>query len=51
MFGIGITYTLIPIINSVLHHFTGNIPFNATFYFSNALALVVLSIILTLISR
>ena len=49
MFGIGITYALIPIINSVLHHFTGNIPLNATFYFSNALALVVLSIILTLI--
>ena len=49
MFGIGISYSFIPLINKVLHHFTGNIPLNATFYFSNALALVVLSIILTLI--
>ena len=49
MFGISITYALIPVINSILHHFTGNIPLNVTFYFSNAVALVVLSIILTLI--
>ncbi len=48
-FGIGISYALIPIINSVLHHFTGNIPLNVTLYFSNAIILVVLSIILTLI--
>lgn len=49
LFGIGITYAMIPAINSVLHHFTGNIPLNATFYFTNALVLVVLSVILTLI--
>ena len=49
LFGIGITYLLIPIINGVLHAFTGDIPLNATFYFNNALTLVILSIILTLI--
>lgn len=49
LFGIGVTYFLVPIINKVLHHFTGNIPLNATFYITNAVVLVVLSIILTLI--
>ncbi len=49
LFGIGISYSLIPIINSVLHHFTGNIPLSASLPFNNALILVVLSIILTLI--
>ena len=49
LFGIGITYALIPIINSVLHAFTGNIPLNATFYASNAIVLVILSVVLTLI--
>ena len=49
LFGIGITYILIPIINAILHIFTGNIPLNATFYFSNAFIFVVLSIVLTLI--
>ena len=49
LFGIGITYSLIPIINSILHHFTGNIPLNAVFYFDNALSLIILSVILTLI--
>ena len=49
LFGIGVTYGLIPIINSILHNFTGNIPLNATFYLSNASILIVLSIILTLI--
>ena len=49
LFGIGVTYALIPIINKVLHHFAGNIPLNATFYFNNAIALVILSVILTLI--
>lgn len=48
LFGIGITYSLIPIINTILHHFTGNIPLNATFYFTNALILVSLSVVLTL---
>ena len=49
LFGIGITYALIPIINAILHHFTGNIPLSATFYANNAITLVVLSVILTLI--
>ena len=49
LIGIGFTYSVIPLINAVLHHFTGNIPLNATFYFSNAVILVVLSVILTLI--
>ena len=49
LFGIGITYALIPIINGILHHFAGNIPLNATFYPGNALVLVVLSVVLTLI--
>ena len=49
LFGIGISYTLIPIINAVLHHFTGNIPLSAMLAIRSALILVVLSIILTLI--
>lgn len=49
LIGIGFTYSVIPPINAVLHHFTGNIPLYATFYFSNAVILVVLSVILTLI--
>ncbi len=49
LFGIGISYALIPIINTVLHYFTGNIPLNVTLYFTNAAILVALSIILTLI--
>ena len=49
LFGIGITYAVIPVINKVLHVFTGNIPLNATFYTHNAITLVVLSVILTLI--
>ncbi len=49
LFGIGISYSLIPIINAVLRHFTGNIPLNVILYFNNAAILVILSIILTLI--
>ena len=49
LFGIGVTYIAVPIINTVLHHYTGNIPLNATFYAKNAIVLVLLSIILTLI--
>ena len=49
LFGIGITYAVVPIINKILHHFTGNIPLNATFYVQNAVILVILSVILTLI--
>lgn len=49
LFGIGISYTLIPIINAILHKYTGNIPLSAALNIDNALVLVVLSIILTLI--
>lgn len=49
LFGIGTTYLLVPVINYVLHHFTGNIPLNAVFYITNALSLVALSVVLTLI--
>jgi len=49
LFGIGISYILIPIINTVLHHYTGNIPLRAMLAINNALLLVILSIILTLI--
>ena len=48
-FGIGISYALIPPINSVLHHFTGNIPLYVTLYWKNSAILVILSVILTLI--
>ena len=49
LFGIGITYALIPPINFVLHLFVGDIPLNVTFYAGNAIILVILSVILTLI--
>ena len=49
LFGIGFTYSVIPIINKVLHVFTGNIPLNAVFYIRNAIILIILSIVLTLI--
>lgn len=49
LFGIGISYALIPIINAILHKYTGNIPLSAALNIDNALVLVVLSIILTLI--
>ena len=49
LFGIGISYILVPIINKVLHHYTGNIPLSAALEIKNALILIVLSIILTLI--
>ena len=49
LFGIGISYTLIPIINGILHHYTGNIPLSAALAIQSAIILVVLSIILTLI--
>ena len=48
MFGIGITYVFIPIINTVLAHFTGNIPLKATLEIKSAVILVILSIVLTL---
>ncbi len=49
LIGIGFTYSVIPLINEVLHRFTGNIPLNVTLYISNAIVLVVLSVVLTLI--
>ena len=49
MFGIGISYTLIPIINKILHHFIGNIPLAAKLNINHAIILVILAIILTLI--
>ena len=49
LFGIGISYILIPIINAILHHYTGNIPLSATLAITSSLILIVLSIILTLI--
>ena len=49
LFGIGITYLLIPVINTILHSFIGNIPLNVMLNPSNAIILIMLSIILTLI--
>ena len=49
LFGIGISYAFIPIINLVIHHFTGNIPLSASLHIVNAVVLIILSIILTLI--
>lgn len=49
LFGVGISYLLIPPINLVLHHFTGDIPLSATLDIRMALFLIVLSIVLTLI--
>ena len=49
LFGIGVTYLVVPIANKVLHHFTGNIPLYFTFYLKNAITLVILSVILTII--
>lgn len=49
MFGVVISYLLIPIINLVLHHFTGDIPLNAALDPKTALLLIILSVALTLI--
>ncbi len=49
LFGIGVSYALIPIINTILHHYTGNIPLSATLAFNHALRLIILAIILTLL--
>ncbi|MCI7553843.1 MAG: ATP-binding cassette domain-containing protein [Tenericutes bacterium] len=49
LFGIGISYSLIPIINTILHKYTGNIPLSAALNLDHAGILIVLSIILTLI--
>ncbi len=49
LFGIGISYLLIPPINLVLHHFTGDIPLSAALDPKMALFLILLSVVLTLI--
>ncbi|MBR2640864.1 ATP-binding cassette domain-containing protein [Candidatus Saccharibacteria bacterium] len=49
LFGVVISYMLIPPINLVLHHFTGDIPLSATLDIRMALFLICLSIILTLL--
>ena len=48
-FGITISYLLIPIINRVMHHYTGSLPLSASLNILDALKLIILSIILTLI--
>ncbi len=49
LLGIGISYLCIPVINSVLHHFTGDIPLSAALGVDRAIILIILSVILTLI--
>ncbi len=49
VFGITFSYLVIPIINLILHHFTGDIPLNAALDPRMALILIALSVILTLI--
>ena len=49
LLGIAISYTLIPIINLILHHFTGDIPLSAALDPKMALFLIILSVVLTLI--
>lgn len=50
LFGVGISYLLIPIINMILHHYTGDIPLYATLDPRTAVSLIILSVILTLIA-
>ena len=49
LFGIGISYIIIPIINAVLAHYTGSINIRASLPIDSAIKLIILSIILTLI--
>lgn len=49
IFGIGISYILIPIINLILHHYIGNIPLYAYLNIKHAFILIALSVVLTLI--
>ena len=49
LFGISFSYLAIPLINLVLHHFTGDIPLSAQLYPNAAMILILLSIVLTLI--
>ena len=50
LFGVVVSYLLIPLINLVLHHFTGDIPLNAALDVRMALFLILLSVALTLIA-
>ncbi len=50
LIGVSISYLLIPIINLILHNFTGDIPLSAALDPRAALLLIVLSVILTLIA-
>ena len=50
LIGVGISYLLIPIINLILHNFTGDIPLSAALDPRAALLLIILSVILTLIA-
>lgn len=50
LFGVAISYLLIPPINAVLHHFTGDIPLSASPDIKMALFLIALSVVLTLIA-
>ena len=49
VFAIAFSYLIIPIINIILHHFTGDIPLSAALAPNMALFLIVLSVALTLI--
>ena len=49
LFGIGITYLFIPIINAILHSFIGDIPLYAELQPISAVILIILSVVLTLI--
>ena len=49
LLGVTISYLLVPIINLILHHYTGDIPLSASLDPKMALFLIVLSVILTLI--
>ena len=49
LMGIGVTLSLIPIINYVIHSVTGNLAINATLPITSAVVLISLSVILTLI--
>lgn len=50
LIGVGISYLLIPIINLVLHQFTGDIPLSAALNIRTAGLLIILSFALTVIS-
>ena len=50
LIGIGVSYLMIPLINLVLHHFTGEIPLDAALDIRMAGFLILLSVALTLIA-